>query len=110
MSRQGVQYAGEVEFLEVMITSPDGQSVRLDANSDVTITEINVFEDLFRHSLTGNLLITDTKEFINKFPIVGQERLTILKPSLQEKHQKESLWTQQAATWNESCCRDSFFE
>ena len=41
MSRQGVQYAGEVEFLEVMITSPDGQSVRLDANSDVTITEIN---------------------------------------------------------------------
>ena len=77
MSRQGVQYAGEVEFLEVMITSPDGQSVRLDANSDVTITEINVFEDMFRHSLTGNLLITDTKEFINKFPIVGQERLTM---------------------------------
>ena len=77
MSRQGVQYAGEVEFLEVMITSPDGQSVRLDANNDVTITEINVFEDMFRHSLTGNLLITDTKEFINKFPIVGQERLTM---------------------------------
>ena len=32
---------------------------------------------MFRHSITGNLLITDTKEFINKFPIVGQERLTM---------------------------------
>ena len=77
MSRQGVQYAGEVEFLEVMITSPDGQSVRLDANNDITITEINVFEDMFRHALTGSLIITDTKEMINKFPIVGQERLTM---------------------------------
>ena len=32
---------------------------------------------IFSHSITGNLLITDTKEFINKFPIVGQERLTM---------------------------------
>jgi len=92
MSRQGVQYAGEVEFLEVMITSPDGQSVRLDANSDVTITEINVFEDMFRHSLTGNLLITDTKEFINKFPIVGQERLTMKIKTPSPEIKKEDIF------------------
>ena len=92
MSRQGVQYAGEVEFLEVMITSPDGQSVRLDANNDVTITEINVFEDMFRHSLTGNLLITDTKEFINKFPIVGQERLTMKIKTPSPEIKKEDIF------------------
>ena len=92
MSRQGVQYAGEVEFLEVMITSPDGQSVRLDANSDVTITEINVFEDMFRHSLTGNILITDTKEFINKFPIVGQERLTMKIKTPSPEIKKEDIF------------------
>ena len=92
MSRQGVQYAGEVEFLEVMITSPDGQSVRLDANSDITITEINVFEDMFRHSLTGNLLITDTKEFINKFPIVGQERLTMKIKTPSPEIKKEDIF------------------
>ena len=92
MSRQGVQYAGEVEFLEVMITSPDGQSVRLDANSDVTITEINVFEDMFRHSITGNLLITDTKEFINKFPIVGQERLTMKIKTPSPEIKKEDIF------------------
>ena len=92
MSREGVQYAGEVEFLEVMITSPDGQSVRLDANSDVTITEINVFEDMFRHSLTGNLLITDTKEFINKFPIVGQERLTMKIKTPSPEIKKEDIF------------------
>ena len=92
MSRQGVQYAGEVEFLEVMITSPDGQSVRLDANNDVTITEINVFEDMFRHSITGNLLITDTKEFINKFPIVGQERLTMKIKTPSPEIKKEDIF------------------
>ena len=92
MSRQGVQYAGEVEFLEVMITSPDGQSVRLDANNDVTITEINVFEDMFRHSLTGNILITDTKEFINKFPIVGQERLTMKIKTPSPEIKKEDIF------------------
>ncbi len=92
MSRQGVQYAGEVEFLEVMITSPDGQSVRLDANNDITITEINVFEDMFRHALTGSLIITDTKEMINKFPIVGQERLTMKIKTPSPELKKEDLF------------------
>ena len=67
MSRQGVQYAGEVEFLEVMITSPDGQSVRLDANSDVTITEINVFEDMFRHAITGIFLSQTLRNLLISF-------------------------------------------
>ena len=38
MSGDGAQYAGEVEFLEVMITSPDGNTTRLDANNDIVIT------------------------------------------------------------------------
>ena len=92
MSREGIQYAGEVEFQEVMLTSPDGNTVRLDLNNDITITEINVFEDLFRHAITGNIVITDTKEFINKFPIVGQERLTIKIKTPSEDFKKEDLF------------------
>ena len=91
MSREGIQYAGEVEFQEVMLTSPDGNTVRLDLNNDITITEINVFEDLFRHAITGNIVITDTKEFINKFPIVGQERLTIKIKTPSVDFKKEDL-------------------
>ena len=92
MSREGIQYAGEVEFQEVMLTSPDGNTVRLDLNNDITITEINVFEDLFRHAITGNIVITDTKEFINKFPIVGQERLTIKIKTPSVDFKKEDLF------------------
>ena len=92
MSGDGAQYAGEVEFLEVMITSPDGNTTRLDANNDITITEINVFEDMFRHAITGNILITDTKEFINKFPIVGQERLTMKIKTPSPNIKKEDLF------------------
>ena len=90
-TRQGVQFAGEVEFLEVMLTSPDGNSTRLDLNNDIVITEINIFEDLFRHAITGNILITDTKEFINKFPIVGQERLTMKVKTPSPKIKKEDI-------------------
>ena len=53
----------------------------------MTITEINVFEDMFCH-FTGNLLITDTKEFI-MFP---RSRETTKKIKTSPEIKKEDIF------------------
>ena len=41
------------------------------------MNEINIFEDMFKSSITGSIIITDTNDIVNKVPIVGQEYLTL---------------------------------
>ena len=74
--RQGVSYAGDFEVVHAMISSKNGQ-VRADLLTDVQITELNIFENMFRSAVTGSILITDTREVITKFPFMGQEILTL---------------------------------
>ena len=51
--------------------------MRADLLTDVQITELNIFENMFRSAVTGSILITDTREVITKFPFMGQEILTL---------------------------------
>ena len=45
MSKDGVQYAGEYQLLELRIMSPNGKLT--DLKTDMQIVEINLFESIF---------------------------------------------------------------
>ena len=71
----GVQYAGDFDIEEALLISPTGNIT--DLTKDVIIVEINIFEDMFKSSITGSIIITDTNNIVSKVPIVGQEYLTL---------------------------------
>ena len=82
---EGVQYAGEFNLQQASLFSPNGEIT--DLLTDVALVEINLYEDIFKNSMSGSLVIADTKNIITKLPIIGQEKLSlkILTPSLTEK-------------------------
>ena len=55
MEMGGVDYAGEFDILELKLILPTGQILNLD--KDFILTEINIFENIFSHSITGLSLI-----------------------------------------------------
>ena len=75
MTGHGVQYAGDFNIEEALLISPTGVCNRF--KTDVVIIEINIFEDMFKSSITGSIIITDVNNIVSKVPIVGQEYLTL---------------------------------
>ena len=71
----GVQYAGDFNLEEALLISPTGNVTAL--LTDVVIVEMNIFEDMFKSSITGSIIVTDTNDIVSKIPIVGQEYLTL---------------------------------
>ena len=71
----GVQYAGDFNLEEALLISPTGNVT--DLITDVVIVEMNIFEDMFKSSITGSIIVTDTNDIVSKVPIVGQEYLTL---------------------------------
>ena len=71
----GVQYAGDFNLEEALLISPTGNVT--DLITDVVIVEMNIFEDMFKSSITGSIIVTDTNDIVSKIPIVGQEYLTL---------------------------------
>ena len=41
------------------------------------LSELNLFESIFKNSISGNLNVTDTENLISEFPIVGHEDIII---------------------------------
>ena len=70
-----IQYAGEFEFHELTIFATSGAVV--DLLTDLIVQEINIFEDIYRNSISGSIIVTDTDNIINKTPLIGQEELSI---------------------------------
>ena len=71
----GVDYAGQFEILELKLILPTGQILNLD--KDFILTEVNIFEEIFSHTITGNVIVADTRELISKGAFAGQERLSM---------------------------------
>lgn len=82
----GLQFAAQFELTALSIISASGQVVDLRE----VMRELNLFEDLFGNSMTGNLFINDTQDLINVLPILGTEylRVTLIKPSTPWKIEK----------------------
>ena len=81
----GMQYAGEFQIKLAEIYSPNGEITNL--LTDVQLIEINMFEDMFKSSITGSIIVIDTRNIIETIPLIGQERLAlkIATPSLSAK-------------------------
>jgi len=71
MSQNEVQYAGEFQLQRCELVSSSGQL------ADITniIVEINLFEDIFKSTMTGSVIFVDTNNLVDNMPIVGQEFL-----------------------------------
>ena len=57
------------------MTLPDG-GVVLNVDKDFILMEINIFESLFSHSITGTIIVADIDEIISKGAFV-QDTLTL---------------------------------
>ena len=82
---EGMQYAGEFQIKLAEVYSPNGEITNL--LTDVQLIEINMFEDMFKSSITGSIIVIDTRNIIETIPLIGQERLAlkIVTPSLSAK-------------------------
>lgn len=78
-----IQYAGEVNFDTLEILTSGG--LRVDV-TDITVS-LDIFEDIFKNTITGSIILGDTENILTNFKIVGQEllRLKFRSPGLTEK-------------------------
>ena len=85
MSRDAVQFAGEFGIEELKIASPSGGVA--DLLTDVLVIEINIFEDIFKSTISGTITMSDIRDVITLLPIQGQEELymKLKTPSLNAK-------------------------
>ena len=71
--QNGMIKPGDVLINKVELTTLGGGLLDLKP----FIVEINIFEDMFSPSMSGNIIIRDAQNLIGKLPIVGDEILTI---------------------------------
>ena len=64
----GIQFAGEFDLQEALVISPTGEVT--DLLTDLMVVEINIFEDIFKNSISGSVLVTDTGNIFSKLPNV----------------------------------------
>lgn len=73
MSDENIVKASDVQLSTLSIISPSGTSISLTH----VMTELNIFEDIFSSTMSGNIVVNDSLNIINKLPIVGTEYLLI---------------------------------
>ncbi len=80
-----VQFAGEYNLETCEILSSAGVGVDISPN----IIEINIFESIFKNSLSGSIIIADSNNLCDNLPVIGQEyiSLKIVTPGLEETEQ-----------------------
>lgn len=78
-----VQTPGEVEIVEVLLSKNEG---RKEIGLNLFIIEINLFEDMMRPGIYGNIMIADAANIAGLFPITGAEtlKLSFRTPGMQE--------------------------
>ena len=72
-AKSDLQFAGEFLIEECKIVSTTGKTY------DIVelVEEINVFENIYTASVSGDIVIKDTTNIIQNFPIIGEERLVL---------------------------------
>ena len=74
INNESLRFAGDVNVDYINIISAAGTAV------DITsmVTEIQIFEDMFRPCTTGTLSVRDSQDLVNLFPFIGEERLQLI--------------------------------
>jgi hypothetical protein len=81
-----LEYTGQIDIKYLKLVSTSGLVIDLDDY----LVELNIFEDIFNNYLSGQMMISDSRNIISKLPIKGEEYL-ILKantPSLDKEISK----------------------
>jgi hypothetical protein len=73
IGEQGLQRAGEVRIEQLKLINSSDEVIDLSE----FIVELNLYEDLFKNYLHGNLVLTDSRNIIDKYNIHGEEFLNI---------------------------------
>ena len=68
-----LQYAGEyhIEVCEIYASS----GIVLDLRDQ--FASVNIYEDIFKNALTGDISLVDTNNLLTNLPIIGQEKLKL---------------------------------
>ncbi|MAJ66263.1 MAG: hypothetical protein CMI76_03140 [Candidatus Pelagibacter sp.] len=79
----GINYAGEFNIQELKLFASSGNVVDLSGS----YISMNLFEDIFSPSLTGDVTVVDTNAILMNAPITGQDFLSfkIITPSLEKR-------------------------
>ena len=81
------QYAGEIHLEHLKIFSSEG----VEADLSNIVVQITLFEDIFSTAFTGNIIIVDTLNLIDKLPILGQEYIELKCSTPQTNPTKDSI-------------------
>lgn len=73
IGEQGLQRAGEVRIEQLKLINARDEVIDLSE----FIVELNIFEDLFKNYLHGNIVLTDSRNLIDKYNIHGEEFLNV---------------------------------
>ena len=70
-----MRYAGDYRAEEIIILGTDGSKER---NLDITdlVIELNVYESIYKQSLTGTVVVNDAVGLISTIPLTGNERIS----------------------------------
>ena len=80
-----IEFAGDYDLKYIHLHNHRGQGLKnsekgIDINH--MVAEFNIYEGIFSSSVTGSLVIVDTKNLIGNLPIQGTERLAFKLASL----------------------------
>ena len=72
------EFAGDYDLQYVHIRNHRGEGLNGTDGENISnmVVELNVYESLYNHAITGSLVIADTKNLISNLPIQGTERLS----------------------------------
>ena len=68
-----IKFAGEFRIDECTIITHEG----FEYNITSLVEAVNFYEDIYKATVTGDIVIKDTTNIIMNFPIIGQERLKL---------------------------------
>lgn len=73
IGNDGLQKAGEVRIEQLKLINSSDEVVDLSE----FVVELNIYEDIFSNYLRGNIVVTDSRNLIDKFNIHGEEFLNV---------------------------------
>ena len=94
------EFAGDYDLQYVHIYNHRGEGLKVDQagnrqdargeNISNMVVELNIYESLYNHAITGSLVIVDTRNLIGNLPIQGTERLTFRLATKLDSYSHES--------------------
>lgn len=73
LKQPALKYAGDIAISDIKIVSANG--VLLDVYNQMV--EMNIYEDIAAPAVSGDIILNDSLDLINIFPLIGEEKILI---------------------------------